>query len=311
MDCLVKKKIGIIGISEGNGHPYSFSSIINGYNPEVLKKSGWDGIYKYMTAKDETEVGFEHIEITHIWTQSREESDQIAKVANIPHIVNNMEDMITEVDAVIIARDDYENHFKYAYPFLEKGLKVLIDKPLTLDREEYIYFKKYILSGQLMSLSGMRYATELDTLRTEIKELGKVKYIHTVGISQWERYAIHLIDAVLPMFEGEIQSVEYLQDSEHLFHVKLNDDIDWIHYNNSMIAPTFRIDIFSEEKNMHIQIKDNFTMFKRMLKRFEQLVAFNKTPKDQGLTLKSIQLLIMMNESKCNKRKLNGGDFRV
>ena len=28
-------KLGIIGYNEGNGHPYSFSAIINGFNPNA------------------------------------------------------------------------------------------------------------------------------------------------------------------------------------------------------------------------------------------------------------------------------------
>ena len=30
------KSIGIIGLSEGNGHPFSYGSIINGYSPDGL-----------------------------------------------------------------------------------------------------------------------------------------------------------------------------------------------------------------------------------------------------------------------------------
>ena len=37
------KSIGIIGLSEGNGHPFSYSSIINGYSPEGLAASGLAG----------------------------------------------------------------------------------------------------------------------------------------------------------------------------------------------------------------------------------------------------------------------------
>ena len=31
------KKIGIIGINDGNGHPYSMSAMFNGYNPKALR----------------------------------------------------------------------------------------------------------------------------------------------------------------------------------------------------------------------------------------------------------------------------------
>ena len=35
----VKKiKLGIIGMSDGNGHPYSWSAIFNGYNRDEMQK---------------------------------------------------------------------------------------------------------------------------------------------------------------------------------------------------------------------------------------------------------------------------------
>ena len=41
-------KIGIIGLSDkGNGHPFSFSSIINGYSEKGYKKSNYQNILKY------------------------------------------------------------------------------------------------------------------------------------------------------------------------------------------------------------------------------------------------------------------------
>ena len=37
-------KLGLIGLSEGNGHPYSFSAIINGYDKQAMQKSDWSVI---------------------------------------------------------------------------------------------------------------------------------------------------------------------------------------------------------------------------------------------------------------------------
>lgn len=31
-------KIGILGYTEGNGHPYSWSAMFNGYNKEIMEK---------------------------------------------------------------------------------------------------------------------------------------------------------------------------------------------------------------------------------------------------------------------------------
>ena len=45
------EKVGIIGYNKGNGHPFSFSAIINNYNKKVLKKCGWDVILKYLNKR--------------------------------------------------------------------------------------------------------------------------------------------------------------------------------------------------------------------------------------------------------------------
>lgn len=45
-------KIGIIGLyDKGNGHPFSFSSIINGYSVKGYKKSNYHNILKYLQKK--------------------------------------------------------------------------------------------------------------------------------------------------------------------------------------------------------------------------------------------------------------------
>ena len=41
-------KIGIIGYSEGNGHPYSWSAIFNGYNRVLMESCGFTVIPRYL-----------------------------------------------------------------------------------------------------------------------------------------------------------------------------------------------------------------------------------------------------------------------
>ena len=53
--------IGIIGLNEGNGHPISFSCIINGYDDVELKNTGWDVIYNYIRIQNKADFGFENV----------------------------------------------------------------------------------------------------------------------------------------------------------------------------------------------------------------------------------------------------------
>ena len=78
-----KIKLGIIGISEGNGHPYSWSAIFNGYDTQAMKLCPFPVIPQYLSEREFpsdflTEIG----EVTHIYTQDYELSKQIAKASN-------------------------------------------------------------------------------------------------------------------------------------------------------------------------------------------------------------------------------------
>ncbi|MGA3008374.1 MAG: Gfo/Idh/MocA family oxidoreductase, partial [Opitutaceae bacterium] len=124
------KTFGIIGLSEGNGHPFSYSSIINGYSDEGLAAAGWPGIYDYVRRRHASEFGLEGWTITHAWTQYPDATKRLCAASRIPHAAADYREFLHAVDAVIIARDDYETHFEMAQPFLEAGLPVFVDKPL-------------------------------------------------------------------------------------------------------------------------------------------------------------------------------------
>ena len=211
-------KIGIIGISEGNGHPYTFSAIINGYNDKYMSLSGWDNIYNYLKERPISDFGIQDSKITHVWTQNIEESKKIAQASKIEHVVEKYDDMIEHVDAVIIARDDYESHKIIAKPFLEAGKHVFIDKPLSLDIDDLIYFKPFIKSGQLMSCSGIKYAPELDKIKRDLKDFGKIKLIRGTTVKSWEKYAIHMLDAIFSVVPFNVKSVQYNNSNHYMLY---------------------------------------------------------------------------------------------
>ena len=111
-------KIGLIGYNEGNGHPYSFSAIINGYDREFMSQCPYRVIYKYLSSRPSDELGLEEMQVTHIWCPDIQVAKDIARCSKIDHVVENYEDMLGVVDAVIIARDDVGSHYEIARFFL-------------------------------------------------------------------------------------------------------------------------------------------------------------------------------------------------
>lgn len=286
------KSFGIIGLSEGNGHPFSYGSIINGYSPEGLANSGWPGIYAYVRRRHASEFGFEGWKITHAWTQYPESTKKLCAACQIPNAASDYRDFLGLVDAVIIARDDFETHFQIAQPFLEAGLPVFVDKPLSLDLTELGTLKPYLEKGQLMSCSGMRYARELDEPRAELAAYGRLKLIRCAIVLSWEKYGVHLLEAVLAMISARPVSVRMSQAEHASAVVRLEDgaviQVDALGES----ARTFHVEIFGTERNGAFDITDNFSMFRRMLWEFTESIRTGRTAIPPERTLEIMRVLI-------------------
>ncbi|TVR58789.1 MAG: gfo/Idh/MocA family oxidoreductase [Spirochaetaceae bacterium] len=198
-------KLGVIGLSEGNGHPYSWSAIVNGdFSMGHMKDCGFPVIPAYLDANRET-LGVDYAEVTHIWTQDRAVSEHVAAAAGIPTIVEKMEDMIGSVDAVLLARDDPENHVAMAKPFVDAGVPIFIDKPLAFSRDDLEWFATKIGEGKfIMSSSALRYSPGVQANRERIPELGALQLAVAVGPKDLRKYAVHYLEGMLALLDDPV-----------------------------------------------------------------------------------------------------------
>lgn len=190
--------LGVIGLSPGNGHPYSWSAIFNGYDPDAMEACGFPVIPRYLEKQRFPEDGISSAQVTHVWTQDSNLSKQIAESTYIPNIVTHYTDLIDQVDGVLLARDDADSHLEFARPFLEAGLPVYIDKPLALsvaEAQRMIDLQRF--PGQLFSCSALRYAQELRLTEAQVKKVGEIHCIHAHVPKDWDKYAIHIIEPSL------------------------------------------------------------------------------------------------------------------
>jgi len=193
-----KIRLGIVGFSAGNGHPYSWSAICNGFDGESIKTCDFPVIHEYLSKQVYPDNFIQDANVTHIWTQSLELSKHIAASARIPNIVESKEELIGLVDAILLARDDAENHYENSACFLNAGLPIYIDKPLALNQSEALrLFKTRKYANQLFSCSALAYARELLLSQEDHDVLGQIKYVDAVCCNVWPKYAVHIIEPVL------------------------------------------------------------------------------------------------------------------
>jgi predicted dehydrogenase len=219
--------------------------------------------------------------------------------------------MIGEVDAMIIARDDYENHFKMAIPFLDAGLPVFLDKPLSLDREELLKFRPYLESGQLMSCSGLRYARELDEPRTNLTEYGQIKLVRGAVVLSWEKYGIHMLDGIFNVIRSKPLSIMYQESSHMSVTIKMDDQsvvqIDAL----GEVPKTFTVDVWGTKFRSTHEINDNFSMFRRTLWHFLNSIKTGKPAIPADHTLMLMKILMAGNLSKQGNREVRIDEIQL
>lgn len=272
-------RLGIIGLNEGNGHPYSYSAIFNGYDPtELSKRCPYDLIKQYLPREHRNEVFLEGAKVTHIWTQSRELSKDVAAVSLIPHVVNSLGDLIGKVDAVILARDDPWNHLEMALPFLKYGMPLFIDKQLVANVDELDHLMSYVgPSYPLMAGSSARYTRDLESFEQHTS-LDLVKTIHGVSRSTWMRYGHHLLEGIIKLWGTDVYAIRSLS-------TRSGHDILQICYQNGPnvilefvenIGLPIQFTCFIDNQiSKTVPFTDYFHSFQRMLRDFVGMVQKN------------------------------------
>jgi hypothetical protein len=290
-----KIRLGIIGLSEGNGHPYSWSAIFNGYDPAVMKDCPFPVIPKYLAKQQFPEDSIKEGCVTHIWTQDKSVSKHVAEAANIENIVDNYTDLIGHVDAVLLARDDAELHYEMSAPFLKAGLPIYIDKPLApnLNTAEKIYaLQKY--DGQIFTCSALSYAKEFKLDEENLNQLGNIKYIDACVMKSWEKYGIHIVEPVLKLIgdQGKLLDVQNLGSGGRNIVV-----VTW----QSGLQATFSvlgdatcpiaIRIFGANGFLSQVFQDTFYAFKKALKTFVNIILKKQNPPSKEFVLRAIDLI--------------------
>ena len=177
-------------------------------------------------------------------------------------------------------------------PFLEAGLPVFVDKPLSLEVSELRAFRPYLEKGQLMSCSGMRYARELDEPRADLASYGRLKLIRGAIVLSWEKYGVHLLEAVLAITPAHPVSVRMLP-AEHASAVVRLDDGGMIQIDAlGDCARTFNIELFGTQRLGTFDVTDNFSMFRRMLWQFADSIRTGEPAISPSRTLEILRVLI-------------------
>jgi len=294
-------KIGIIGMSAGNAHPYSWSAIINGtFDGAEITRVGYPAVAAYLTANNDT-LGLPAAKVTRVWTQDRSISESIARTAGIEKVSNTLEEMAQEVDAVILARDDAEGRREMCEIFFKAGLPVFLDKPLATTREDLDWFCEQHEKGTFfMSCSSMRYANECRIIKQDLAALGKIELVTCVGKKDWLKYGVHMLEATFSLLDDPIPvSVRHIgKRDKDIVHVEFENGIQATLHLFMDISPTFQLSVFGQSAWRQADIKNSYSMFRDNIIEFVRSVEEGRPRLSFRATRDIIDTLISAVESR-------------
>lgn len=290
-------KIGILGYTEGNGHPYSWSAMFNGYNKEIMEKEcPFPVIPDYLGKQPKETFGIEGAKITHICCtgyEGIERARHVAKASLIENVVEKPEDMIGQVDAVICATDNGNEHVERCKPFFDAGIPVFIDKPLVNTEKDLKTFIKWRKEGKkFITSSCLRYAKEYEPYYQSSYEMGKLMYICSPMSKRWEEYGIHALEQMYPILGKGFISVQntgvYEQAQVHLVHengcrVDIPQGIGMAGAGILMIGT---------KGSNYVQCKDSYYAFKKQLDLFVKWLRTGEEPVDFNDTVEMMKIII-------------------
>jgi predicted dehydrogenase len=305
--------LGVVGVTEGNGHPYSFSAIVNGYDDDAMAAAGWGVIHDYLREKHPSEFGFEGVSVTHAWTQDPAETERLRAAARIPKAVDGLEEMRGEVDAVLLLRDDHERHVEMALPFLQDDVPVFLDKPLALDTDDVATLRPYLESGLLMSCSGLRYARELDEPRATLGSYGDLRLVRGAVLNDWATYGVHVLDAVFGVLDARPVSVRAVGDGDDRATVTVTTDDGTLLGIDVLgdVPLTLDVALYGSERTSRHELRDNFRAFRRTLWGFLETVRAGEPSLAPRETLDVIRVLIAGRRALETGERVDVGDLAV
>jgi hypothetical protein len=295
---LVRKKdisLGIIGMTEGNGHPYSWSAIFNGFDPAEMAKCPFSAIPAYLGKEPASAFPVPGVRVTHVWCDDPRDADAVSRASLVPHVAKRPEDFIGAVDAVVVATDVGGEHVRRCRPFVEAGLPVFVDKPLVDAEADLRTFTKWVDGGAaILSSSAMRYCKEYRPYHGgATHELGELRLVHLTMNKKWETYGIHALESMYPIVGPGFLSIRNTgserQNVLHLRHASGADVVIVVSYD---MLGSSGMHLCGTSAHVGLAVGDTFSCFKSQLLAFVDYLRTGRRPFPFSETEELMKLVI-------------------
>lgn len=120
-------------------------------------------------------------------------------------ICKTLEELADMVDVAFIHTCNWDKHVDYIKPFVERGVKVFVDKPIAGNMKDLRTLEEMVENGaEILGHSALRYTFEIDNFKAKCKEFETrpINALCTVGGDGFT-YQVHAVEHLLGIFDAK------------------------------------------------------------------------------------------------------------
>jgi virulence factor len=282
------KKIALVG-GAGAYHGGAFASLYNGFSEEKYKEMGWGGrgIRRRV----------EGAQIVKIWDEDRKIAQALAEACEIPEVCDTLEEAAEGIDGVIITDDMTMEHQRRAPYFIKKGIPTLIDKPLSPDPAEARELIELARAHNtlLFSSSALRYAVEVEELKSELDSVGPIALATTMCGGELVYYGIHALELAYSVMGPGVESLISVGNDEQADIVRLRygdgRQLVLMVGRRGVTASGFQLTVHGSKRSASIQVRDSGYFYWNLQREFMKMIDTGELPIPLEETLEIITVL--------------------
>ncbi|MBQ5820902.1 MAG: Gfo/Idh/MocA family oxidoreductase [Clostridia bacterium] len=84
---------------------------------------------------------FKDIDVVGVYSDEKAAADALNEKYGVP-VLSDYTDAVGKIDGLIITARHGDNHYKYAKPYIESGIPMFIDKPITVTEKDAVEFMR-------------------------------------------------------------------------------------------------------------------------------------------------------------------------
>ena len=86
---------------------------------------------------------FSDVEVIGVYSDDSAAAEKLSAAFGVPTL-SDYADAVGRIDGLVITARHGDNHYKYAKPYLDSGIPMFIDKPITVSESEAVEFMRQL-----------------------------------------------------------------------------------------------------------------------------------------------------------------------